>query len=238
MTQVSASASIPAIRIAFLDHLDKAGRHRRGEPDLIAGKEEDRTGPMEFERTHRQHHRSAPSPADTARGLDVGREVNMVPTHWPEAVCQNRIEKAVYGAVVEEFRWHLCGPVEDDRDRVALARPNPLSIGRKLETLLVIAFDHAVKSIRAGWHSQPHEGREHRIHLGPSLLIEHEPGGLGPVAKPQGERLGEASILLHLAGAQVHTEEYRRSAPSSPTSAAMVAAISSPPLTEGSIGFA
>lgn len=61
------------------------GRHRGRELDLLAGEEEDRAGPMEFERTHRQNHRCTPSAAETAHRVEVGREVNMGPGTFPKS---------------------------------------------------------------------------------------------------------------------------------------------------------
>jgi uncharacterized protein (AIM24 family) len=92
----------------------------------------------------------SPPSADSGCGGHVRGQMDMVARHRLQALGENRLEKAAYRAVEQEFGRRSHGPIQVESERMPLPGPDRSLVRRELESVFVVFGDGSAQSQQGG----------------------------------------------------------------------------------------
>ena len=162
------------MRVGLLDlgKIDEVRGHVIGQPHAILRDEERVTRRDHLGRTHDEDHGLAATTTDLLRGLDIGRQVDVMTRAFDQALVADAREEAIDRAVIERRR--RCGrrELELDVDRMALVGANARAVFGQREPLLVAGRDDLVELSARDPRAVRGRSCEQRGHVGPTGAIE------------------------------------------------------------------
>ena len=166
------------MRVLLLGEIEEVDRHVIGQPHAVLRDVERVPGVDHLGRTHDEDHVAAATTADLLRGLEIGREMDVMTLALDQALGADRVDKPIDRAVIEDRRWRRGRERELDLDRVALIGADARAVFGQREPLLVAGRDDLIELGARERRAVRGRGGEQRGHVGPACAIERNADAL------------------------------------------------------------